>query len=145
MLLQDNICLYRQHNKFMHLPHFSSLRMESCSLVSKDPFVLIGHRCRFLEELDVTDNEIDNEGFTMGLSCPFNKLYYQQMIKASFFAGLKSISRCSKLLTLKLGICSNITDDGLTHVANGCSELKELDLYRFATFKLFSLYRFLSN
>ena len=42
MLLQDNICLYRQHNKFMHLPHFSTLRMESCSLVSKDPFVLIG-------------------------------------------------------------------------------------------------------
>lgn len=83
----------------------TSLRMESCSLVSKDAFVLIGQRCRFLEELDVTDNEIDNEG-------------------------LKSISRCSKLLTLKLGICSNITDDGLTHVANGCSKLKELDLYR---------------
>ncbi|KAK4606805.1 hypothetical protein RGQ29_000871 [Quercus rubra] len=83
----------------------TSLRMESCSLVSKDAFVLIGQRCRFLEELDVTDDEIDNEG-------------------------LKSISRCSKLLTLKLGICSNITDDGLTHVANGCSKLKELDLYR---------------
>ena len=49
----------------------TSLRMESCSLVSKDAFVLIGQRCRFLEELDVTDNEIDNEGFTMGLSCPF--------------------------------------------------------------------------
>ena len=62
----------------------TSLRMESCSLVSKDAFVLIGQRCRFLEELDVTDDEIDNEGFTMGLSCPFYKLYYQQMIKASF-------------------------------------------------------------
>lgn len=62
----------------------TSLRMESCSLVSKDAFVLIGQRCRFLEELDVTDNEIDNEGFSMGLSCPFYKLYYRQMIKASF-------------------------------------------------------------
>lgn len=51
-------------------------------------------------------------------------------------AGLKSISRCSKLLTLKLGICLNITDDGLTHVANGCPKLKELDLYRFGTFQL---------
>lgn len=83
----------------------TSLRMESCSLVSKDAFELIGQRCRLLEELDVTDNEIDNEG-------------------------LKSISTCSKLLTLKLAICLNITDDGLTHVANGCSMLKELDLYR---------------
>lgn len=49
-------------------------------------------------------------------------------------AGLQSISRCSKLLTLKLGICLNITDDGLAHVANGCPKLKEIDLYRFVTF-----------
>ncbi|KAF5446625.1 hypothetical protein F2P56_032235 [Juglans regia] len=83
----------------------ASLRMESCSFISKDAFTLIGRCCQFLEELDVTDNEIDDEG-------------------------LKSISRCSKLLTLKLGICLNITDDGLTHVANGCPKLKELDLYR---------------
>lgn len=85
--------------------YLTSLRMESCSFVSKEAFVLIGQSCRFLEELDVTDNDIDDEG-------------------------LKSISRCSKLLTLKLGICLSITDDGLMHVANGCSKLKELDLYR---------------
>lgn len=40
----------------------TSLRMESCSLVKKDSFALIGQRCQLLEELDVTDNEIDNEG-----------------------------------------------------------------------------------
>ncbi|KAM1115209.1 hypothetical protein TB2_038304 [Malus domestica] len=79
--------------------------MESCSLVSEDAFLLIGQRCQFLEELDVTDNEINNEG-------------------------LKYISRCSKLHSLKLGICLNITDDGLTHVGSGCPKLKELDLYR---------------
>ncbi|EXB78511.1 hypothetical protein L484_011134 [Morus notabilis] len=83
----------------------TSLKMESCSLIPKNAFVLIGQRCRLLEELDVTDNEIDNEG-------------------------LKAISRCSKLRSLKLGICLNITDDGLVHVGNGCSKLKELDLYR---------------
>ncbi|CAN6556351.1 unnamed protein product [Malus baccata var. baccata] len=83
----------------------TSLRMESCSLVSEDAFLLIGQRCQFLEELDVTDNEINNEG-------------------------LKYISRCSKLRSLKLGICLNITDDGLTHVGSGCPKLKELDLYR---------------
>ncbi|KAK8596569.1 hypothetical protein V6N12_065054 [Hibiscus sabdariffa] len=82
-----------------------SLRMESCSLVSKEAFVLIGERCSFLEELDATDNEIDDEG-------------------------LKSVSRCSKLSILKLGICPNISDVGLAKVGSCCSQLKELDLYR---------------
>ncbi|KAF4401355.1 hypothetical protein G4B88_001549 [Cannabis sativa] len=83
----------------------TSLKMESCALVSREAFVLIGQRCRFLEELDLTDNEIDDEG-------------------------LKSISRCSKLSSLKLGICLDITDKGVAHVGFSCSKLKELDLYR---------------
>ena len=47
------------------------------------------------------------------------------------FAGLKSISRCSKLSSLKLGICLNISDEGLSHVGMKCSKLTELDLYRY--------------
>lgn len=39
-----------------------SLKMESCALILAEAFVLIGQRCQFLEELDVTDNEIDDEG-----------------------------------------------------------------------------------
>ncbi|KAB5524503.1 hypothetical protein DKX38_022252 [Salix brachista] len=84
----------------------TSVRMESCSLVPKEAFVLFGQRCELIEELDVTDSKIDDEG-------------------------LKSISRCSKLSSLKLGICLNITDDGLKHIGSRCSKLKELDLYRF--------------
>lgn len=84
-----------------------SLRMESCTLVSREAFVLIGQRCHLLEELDLTDNEIDNKG-------------------------LKYISRCSKLSNLKLGICLNITDSGLIHISRSCSKLLELDLYRSA-------------
>ncbi|KAF5747652.1 putative F-box protein atfbl3 [Tripterygium wilfordii] len=84
-----------------------SLRMESCTMVPREAYVLIGERCRFLEELDVTDNEIDDEG-------------------------LKSIARCSNLSILKLGICLNITDAGLAHVGMCCPKLKELDLYRSA-------------
>ncbi|KAH8480017.1 hypothetical protein H0E87_030292 [Populus deltoides] len=83
----------------------TSLRMESCSLVPKEAFVLFGQRCQLMEELDVTDTKIDDEG-------------------------LKSISRCSKLSSLKLGICMNITDNGLKHIGSRCSKLKELDLYR---------------
>lgn len=48
------------------------------------------------------------------------------------FAGLKYISRCSQLSNLKLGICLNITDEGLIHIGRSCSKLLELDLYRLA-------------
>jgi F-box/leucine-rich repeat protein 2/20 len=80
--------------------------MESCTLVSSEAYILIGQKCHFLEELDLTDNEIDDEG-------------------------LESISRCSRLSSLKLGICLNITDRGVAYVGMCCSKLKELDLYRF--------------
>ncbi|KAH7510568.1 hypothetical protein FEM48_ZijujUnG0111700 [Ziziphus jujuba var. spinosa] len=79
--------------------------MESCTLVPREAFVLIGQRCHSLEEIDLTDNEVDDEG-------------------------LKSISRCSKLSSLKLGICLNITDKGVVDIGMHCSKLTELDLYR---------------
>jgi len=50
------------------------------------------------------------------------------------FTGLKSISKCSKLSSLKLGLCLNITDEGLAHIGMSCVGLKELDLYRFVTY-----------
>lgn len=40
----------------------TSLRMESCSSISKEAFTSLGLNCTSLEELDVTDNEIDNAG-----------------------------------------------------------------------------------
>lgn len=39
-----------------------SLKMESCTLVPSEAFVLIGQYCHFLEELDITDNDVDDEG-----------------------------------------------------------------------------------
>ncbi|KAG6437039.1 hypothetical protein SASPL_101946 [Salvia splendens] len=84
-----------------------SLKMESCTSVSAEAFVLIGQRCQLLEELDLTDNEIDDEG-------------------------LKSISSCLQLSSIKLGICLNITDEGATHIGISCSKLREIDLYRSA-------------
>uniref|UniRef100_A0A2P2JXI3 F-box/LRR-repeat protein 15-like leucin rich repeat domain-containing protein n=1 Tax=Rhizophora mucronata TaxID=61149 RepID=A0A2P2JXI3_RHIMU len=87
--------------------NLTSLRMESCTMVPREAFVFIGQRCKFLEELDLTDNEIDDEG-------------------------LKSISKCSRLSSLKLGICMNISDEGLAHIGMNCSKLTELDLYRSA-------------
>ena len=45
----------------------TSLKMESCTIVPREAFVLIGQRCHFLEELDLTDNEIDDEGYPLTL------------------------------------------------------------------------------
>jgi hypothetical protein len=63
------------------------------------------------------------------------------------FAGLKSISKCSKLSSLKIGICLNISDKGLSHIGMKCSKLADLDLYRYlvAILEFFSLILILSG
>lgn len=45
----------------------TSLKMESCTLVQSEAFILIGEICHYLEELDLTDNEIDDEGLPLSL------------------------------------------------------------------------------
>lgn len=125
-----------------------SLKMESCTLVPFEAFFLIGQNCHFLEELDLTDNDVDDEGMVFHLHigfcihgnaqnckcCNFHETYQNGNGKWCFFVcvGLKFISKCSQLSVLKLGICMNISDEGLISVGNGCPKLKELDLYRFA-------------
>ncbi|CAD6269072.1 unnamed protein product [Miscanthus lutarioriparius] len=81
-----------------------SLRMESCSRVSSGALQLIGKHCSHLEELDLTDSDLDGEG-------------------------LKALARCSKLSSLKIGICLKISD-GLTHIGRSCPKLHDIDLYR---------------
>ncbi|KAI3461696.1 hypothetical protein Pfo_018359 [Paulownia fortunei] len=85
--------------------YLTSFRMENCIMVPKEAFVLIGTRCQSLEDIDITENEVNDEG-------------------------LEAISRCSKILNLKLGLCVYITDHGLSHVGSHCQNLTELDLYR---------------
>lgn len=82
-----------------------SLRMESCSHVSSGALQLIGKHCSHLEELDLTDSDLDDEG-------------------------LKALARCSELSSLKIGICLKISDEGLSHIGRSCPKLREIDLYR---------------
>lgn len=58
--------------------------MESCSLVSREGFLFIG-RCQLLEELDVTDTEIDDQGCISNLTFTLKSAYLQCMIYASRF------------------------------------------------------------
>ncbi|KAJ3680902.1 hypothetical protein LUZ60_015391 [Juncus effusus] len=82
-----------------------SLRMESCTKLSSESFALIGRNCPKLEELDLTDNDLDDQG-------------------------LRALAACTKLKSLKIGICLKITDEGLIQIGKSCAKLQELDLYR---------------
>lgn len=47
--------------------YLTSFRMENCSMVSKEAFVLIGKRCQSLEDIDFTETEINDEGFACNI------------------------------------------------------------------------------
>ncbi|KAK9735487.1 hypothetical protein RND81_04G208700 [Saponaria officinalis] len=82
------------------------LMLESCSSMTEMNLQLLGFRCIHLEELDVTD------------CCGIND------------TALGFLSRCVKLKSLKLGLCNNISDKGLSYLASKCKDITELDLYR---------------
>ncbi|KAJ6995940.1 hypothetical protein D5086_009786 [Populus alba] len=82
------------------------LKLESCNMITEKSLEQLGLHCLLLEVLDLTD------------CCGIND------------RGLERLSRCSRLLCLKLGLCTNISDKGLLYIASNCSELHELDLYR---------------
>ena len=39
-------------------------------------------------------------------------------------------AKCKSLRILKMGICVNVLDEGLCHIASNCLNLRELDMYR---------------
>ncbi|WMV12056.1 hypothetical protein MTR67_005441 [Solanum verrucosum] len=82
------------------------LKLECCNLLTEKSLYHLGLHCSLLEELDLTDCFGVND------------------------TGLYYLSKCTKLICLKLGLCTNITDKGLYCVARNCSEIRELDLYR---------------
>ncbi|XP_027188211.1 F-box/LRR-repeat protein 3 isoform X2 [Cicer arietinum] len=87
-------------------PNLTCLKLESCDMVTEIGLYQLGSSCLLLEELDLTDCSGIND------------------------IALKYLSRCSELVRLKLGLCTNISDIGLVHIACNCQKLTELDLYR---------------
>ncbi|KAK7284399.1 hypothetical protein RJT34_19144 [Clitoria ternatea] len=87
-------------------PDLVCLKLESCDMVTENCLYQLGSNCLQLEELDLTDCSGIND------------------------IALKYLSRCSELLILKLGLCTNISDIGLAHIACNCPKMTELDLYR---------------
>ncbi|KAJ4785891.1 F-box/LRR-repeat protein 3 [Rhynchospora pubera] len=81
------------------------LRLESCVLISEKGLDQIASCCMDLKEIDLTDCNVNDNA-------------------------LKCLSRCSELLVLKIGLCSGVSDIGLSFIGTNCSKLLELDLYR---------------
>ncbi|KAF2288274.1 hypothetical protein GH714_005763 [Hevea brasiliensis] len=101
------------------------LKLETCNMITEEGVEQLGSHCLLLEELDLTDCSGIND------------------------KGLEYLSRCSRLLCLKLGVCANISDKGLLYIAlivqsfmnwiytgddglaalsSGCKKLKKLNL-----------------
>ncbi|KAF7817939.1 F-box/LRR-repeat protein 3 isoform X1 [Senna tora] len=89
-------------------PNLICLKLESCDMVTEKSLYHLGSNCLLLEELDLTECSGIND------------------------RALKYLSRCSELLTLKLGLCTNISDIGLAYIACNFPKMMELDLYRCA-------------
>ncbi|XP_061371972.1 F-box/LRR-repeat protein 3 [Gastrolobium bilobum] len=87
-------------------PDLVCLKLESCDMVTESFLYQLGSSCLLLEELDLTDCSGIND------------------------IALKYLSRCSEIVRLKLGLCTNISDIGLAHIACNCPRMTELDLYR---------------
>ncbi|KAG2278568.1 hypothetical protein Bca4012_041110 [Brassica carinata] len=86
--------------------NLETLTLESCHMITEKGLQSIGCYSKHLQELDLTDCYGVND------------------------RGLEYISKCSNLLRLKLGLCTNISDKGMFHIGSKCSKLLELDLYR---------------
>ncbi|XP_022747132.1 F-box/LRR-repeat protein 3-like [Durio zibethinus] len=82
------------------------LKLETCNMITEMGLCQLGSFCFLLQEIDLTD------------CCGVND------------KGLEYLSRCSELSCLKLGLCTNISDQGLFYISSNCSKIHELDLYR---------------
>ncbi|XP_047327228.1 F-box/LRR-repeat protein 3-like [Impatiens glandulifera] len=82
------------------------LQLEACILISYTSLRCLGVCSSQLKELDLTDCSGVND------------------------TGLRFLSGCSQLACLKLGLCTNISDEGLSYIASKCRNIHELDLYR---------------
>lgn len=114
-----------------HSKKLECLRLESCSLITEKGLDTIGTFCTDLKEMDLTDCNINDAGKSKRVCLNICRCFaFNAQVYVHFLAALKCLSGCSKLEILKLGLCSNITSEGLAHIGLNCRNLCELDLYR---------------
>jgi hypothetical protein len=119
--------------------YLTCLKLESCDMVTEVGLYQLGLSCLMLEEIDLTDCSGMNDIGKLLKFYPYIVYQYCTILPMVLInlsptfrlrAALKYLSRCSELVRLKLGLCTNISDIGLAHIACNCTKLTELDLYR---------------
>ncbi|KAI8353038.1 hypothetical protein B0O80DRAFT_452966 [Mortierella sp. GBAus27b] len=84
--------------------HLSSLNLESCKRMDGDTILAVIHACLMLERVNLSGTHVDN-------------------------AALEVLAvQCTKLVSLNVAWCRNITDQGLLRVLESCERLSFLDL-----------------
>ncbi|XP_020596450.1 F-box/LRR-repeat protein 3 [Phalaenopsis equestris] len=106
------------------------LKIGLCLNANDEGIIQIGRGCLLLKELDLyrTVGITDAGIMAIGRGCP--KL---QMINLAYCTeitdnALRSLSKCSKLSTLELRGCSQVSNYGLVSIALGCKDIVKLDI-----------------
>ncbi|KAJ8461069.1 hypothetical protein OPV22_033995 [Ensete ventricosum] len=102
------------------------------SSLQKEGLRLISQCCHLLEELDLTDNDLDDEGLPSRdvKSYGFPLL---QIINLAYCTGttddsLRSLSKCSNLDTLEIRGCPQVSSLSLAAISVGCQKLTNLGI-----------------
>ena len=113
-----------------HVRDVYTLILKSCT-VHDSTMALIGKRCRYLRELDLTgcDMLTDVAMESIGDHCKeLRRLSLEGCAKVTD-EGINDIARhCKSLTALNMNRCQFITDESLTCVGEACQSLKELKL-----------------
>ncbi|KAG2316572.1 hypothetical protein Bca4012_067432 [Brassica carinata] len=112
--------------------NLKTLNLACCGFVTDAAISAVARSCRNLETLKLESCHMITEKGLQSLGC-YSKLLQELDLTDCYGVndrGLEYISKCSNLLSLKLGLCTNISDKGIFHIGSKCSKLLELDLYR---------------
>lgn len=111
--------------------NLETFKLESCHMITEKGLHSLGCYSKHLRELDLTDcYGVNDRGKPKYMSIQTRIRVLTSHLLWYLTSGLEYISKCSNLLRLKLGLCTNISDKGMFHIGSKCSKLLELDLYR---------------
>ncbi|TQD76841.1 hypothetical protein C1H46_037621 [Malus baccata] len=118
------------------LQYLEDLVLEGCFSIDDDGLSAFKHGCKSLKKLDISScqniSHVGLSALTSGSDGCLEQLVlsYGSPVTLALADSLGKLPTCSNLSSLKVGICLNITDDGIVNIGMRCSKLVELDLYR---------------
>jgi hypothetical protein len=112
--------------------YYTVLTLGLTKVVPRDPFCKwegVRANRNQLKEIDLTDCRINDAGdWNISVSSVIVLKGFHSY-SWNWLPVLQHLTRCSELLTLKLGPYSSISYRGLEYISSNCGKLIELDLY----------------